>query len=885
MTFSHRNIISSAGRFAAGLAIALLSVLVLASSAFGDAADVKIPPNQQPTISATAVENLGDGHAGTPGDPHTVTVTVTGGWSWPTHGNDCNSDRAGTGVAVAWFDPQQQGNPLGNTDLTAATVLIGGVPTPIFVGVKTANSLNPVDNVVHPTENDIGTGAVADIATPADFANWRGGCGVFSNDTLLDGSMATVSHGNFGKAAAGDPGFTTPTPPAANAAQQGALLTHTYASKADVKRVCAVTYDVHGDGSGKKAGAAGQNGVGIPGAEKPVTAGGSGRNDDNGVEKNANTPLGNACPAFFFPSISTQAGLPTTFAPDGTATISDTATLSGADPAGGGNLVFKAYGPQADPNNYVCTAGLGGNLIGTTTVPVSQLAGDINHDYPASIPLPAAATSGDYVFTVEYQPTVGNTTAISDCNSDRAHETATVNKRTTTLTTDAGSRIGFDPVNGNDLTDIATLSGGTSDGTGTITFKLFKDDGAGGCAAQVGADVTQAVNNGADGQQYTSPSVHVTDAGQYHWTASYDGDGKNSGSSAACGDLNENPKLIPSGIHVVKSGDDHVYHGDTMHFGYVVTNAGGGPLSNVVVSDDKCPNVQGPSKVEGPNDTGAAFLDVGDVWTYTCETPVPAHSAGEENPIVNTVTAAAQDEFQRPVSDTDQHSTRILHPEIAIDKTGPATATEGDLVPYILTVTNPGDESFAAATVVVTDPQCAAAPALSVKNRGAGLDPSPGTLDPGDSWVYLCSVQTQVGQTRVDNVADVNAADEFGHPVSATDTASTVLGQIVQLPQVTPGSARLAGASGCVARKFVASVRGKSIRKVVFSIDGKRRASVSKPDSNGRYKYVVNPRKFSRGSHLLVAKATFDPDSGTKPKTMRLRFSRCVRRAAPAFTG
>jgi hypothetical protein len=27
------------------------------------------------------------------------------------------------------------------------------------------------------------------------------------------------------------------------------------------------------------------------------------------------------------------------------------------------------------------------------------------------------------------------------------------------------------------------------------------------------------------------------------------------------------------------------------------------------------------------------------------------------------------------------------------------------------------------------------------------------------------------------------------------------------------------------------------------------------------------------------------PDSGTRAKTMKLRFSRCVRKAAPAFTG
>jgi hypothetical protein len=122
--------------------------------------------------------------------------------------------------------------------------------------------------------------------------------------------------------------------------------------------------------------------------------------------------------------------------------------------------------------------------------------------------------------------------------------------------------------------------------------------------------------------------------------------------------------------------------------------------------------------------------------------------------------------------------------------------------------------------------------------------------------------------------------------VNACDDVTTVLAQQQVLGDVVePGTARLAGRSGCVARSFYATVRGKQITKVVFRIDGKKRATVSSPDSKGRFKFKVNPKKFKPGSHLLVARSTFAADSNTAPKTMRLRFSRCVKKTAPAFTG
>ncbi len=126
-----------------------------------------------------------------------------------------------------------------------------------------------------------------------------------------------------------------------------------------------------------------------------------------------------------------------------------------------------------------------------------------------------------------------------------------------------------------------------------------------------------------------------------------------------------------------------------------------------------------------------------------------------------------------------------------------------------------------------------------------------------------------------------------GPVLSGADTHTDQPGDlIVQGERVSPGSARLAGATGCRPKPFTVRVKGKSISRVEFSVDGKKRKTVSRPDSAGRYKFKIDPRKFKKGSHKVVARAVFDPESGTRPKSMTLRFSRCVRAAqAPAFTG
>ena len=145
-------------------------------------------------------------------------------------------------------------------------------------------------------------------------------------------------------------------------------------------------------------------------------------------------------------------------------------------------------------------------------------------------------------------------------------------------------------------------------------------------------------------------------------------------------------------------------------------------------------------------------------------------------------------------------NTRKGSPGIAIDKTGPATAERGDVLHYTLYVTNVGTLPFAAADVAVTDPRCDERPELEAKRDAAGADdPSPETLDPGDTWIYRCSRTTEPpgddcvpGVVR--NTATVNGS-AGGSSVEDSDSIDTVLTcpapkvPGIAIEKVGPGSA------------------------------------------------------------------------------------------------
>gem|GEM_PF-4028718 len=383
--------------------------------------------------------------------------------------------------------------------------------------------------------------------------------------------------------------------------------------------------------------------------------------------------------------------------------------------------------------------------------------------------------------------------------------------------------------------------------------------------------------------------------------------------------------LVDTALAVVKSGPAFAYHGDTLSFRFGVTNPGGGDLTGVQVSDDRCAPVTVGTQTDagGQPDATPGVLNVGDVWIYECSMTAPAHTANETNPVVNTVTVTAVDEFDRPASATGEHSTRLLHPAVAIAKSGPATAQAGGPVTYGLDVTNPGDVPFLSANVSVGDALCEAPPALTTTNG----DSTPGQLDPGDRWSYTCIVRTIVGQTQVVNVGVVTAIDSFGgHPVTDDDQVTTTLtappvvvvvtppppptGTVATrppaaaaLPAATPaaripaqssvlgatdssGNARLSGPGRCVSRPFTVSVRGSKIRQVTFSVDRRKRGTVKAKSGRKVFSLRIDPRRQSFGVHRLSAVVRFTAASETASRRLKLVYQRCPKAAVlPQFTG
>jgi hypothetical protein len=134
-----------------------------------------------------------------------------------------------------------------------------------------------------------------------------------------------------------------------------------------------------------------------------------------------------------------------------------------------------------------------------------------------------------------------------DHNADtgEACRNITIPPKTPTATTTADPQSQDIAEGGVDITDTAHVTGGTADGTGTLTFRLFRGGTATSCTGATLVDSQDVdVDAGlATGTDY-SATFHVTLAGQYHFTVQFDNGGDISNSNfgpTACGAANENP--------------------------------------------------------------------------------------------------------------------------------------------------------------------------------------------------------------------------------------------------------------------------------------------------------------------------------------------------------
>ena len=72
-----------------------------------------------------------------------------------------------------------------------------------------------------------------------------------------------------------------------------------------------------------------------------------------------------------------------------------------------------------------------------------------------------------------------------------------------------------------------------------------------------------------------------------------------------------------------------------------------------------------------------------------------------------------------------------------------------------------------------------------------------------------------------------------------------------------------------------------------ITIDGRSVKTFRDAQGDGkRFVLSVNPGRYGKGIHRLVARVTYSAKSETRPRTLRMAFERCARQAVqPEFTG
>jgi hypothetical protein len=116
--------------------------------------------------------------------------------------------------------------------------------------------------------------------------------------------------------------------------------------------------------------------------------------------------------------------------------------------------------------------------------------------------------------------------------------------------------------------------------------------------------------------------------------------------------------------------------------------------------------------------------------------------------------------------------------------------------------------------------------------------------------------------------------------------AATPVAGVLGTRAVARGRARIAGARTCPVSAFSVRVTGRQIRRVTFTVDGRRVATVTRADRLGRWQARIDPRRLRTGTHRVRARVEFNRGAGPS-RTLRMSFRTCAaaRQVAPNFTG
>ncbi|MCH9816155.1 MAG: DUF11 domain-containing protein [Actinomycetia bacterium] len=212
-------------------------------------------------------------------------------------------------------------------------------------------------------------------------------------------------------------------------------------------------------------------------------------------------------------------------------------------------------------------------------------------------------------------------------------------------------------------------------------------------------------------------------------------------------------------INIEKSTDTGIVAvGDRVTYRYEVTNPGYPPLSDIVVTDNRCD----PVEYQKGDTNGDGKLQPDETWSYACVTNLSETTT-------NTATVTGRPPHGGTVTDISTAVVKTLDPAkagIAVTKKASSTSVKkGSAVTYTYKVRNTG--SIALDEVELTDDKCTNPKYVRGDDDGNGLLTSGKEREEysKEVWTYTC---TQTIDTKTVNTAIATAQPEAqGHRIGA----------------------------------------------------------------------------------------------------------------------
>ncbi len=323
-------------------------------------------------------------------------------------------------------------------------------------------------------------------------------------------------------------------------------------------------------------------------------------------------------------------------------------------------------------------------------------------------------------------------------------------------------------------------------------------------------------------------------------------------------------------LAISKSGPAAVIPGQNVVYTVSVTNNGSSDASSVSVADAT------PSGLSFVSNSGACTtaypcslgtVAAGATATITTTYSVPA-SYTSPNPVVNTATVSSSTTDPTPANDSATSSIPVTpRADLAVTKTGSASAIAGGTVVYTVTVTNNGSSD--AQSVSVDDPTPSGL--VFVSNAGACTGAYPcslGTLTPGAirtiTTTYSLPI-TYAAPSTITNTATVSSATSDPVPANDSATASTPVTPSTDLSITKTGPASATAGDNVVYTVVVSNNGGLAAASV--SVDDPTPAGLGFVSNSGACAtaYPCSLGSIPAGSSATITTTYSLPSSYTTP--------------------